>query len=124
MRKVIKWAALAVVLIVVAAVVTTYVYLDSIVKYAVETQGTKQMNLKTELDGASIGLLRGKVGLDDLKIANPPGYTAPHLFTLDGLDVQVPVSQLRGNPKRISHITIDKPKLVIERSSDGTFNFK
>src|SRR3954449_12620844 len=102
MKKVIKWGVLAVVLVIIAAVVGTYIYLDSIVKYAVETQGSKQMNLKTELDGASIGLLRGKVGLNDLKIANPPGFTAPHLFTMDGLDVNVPVSQLRGNPKRIS----------------------
>ena len=73
MKKVIKWGALAVVLVIGGAVVVTYLYLDSIVKYAVETQGSKQMNLKTELNGASIGLLGGKVGLDDLKIANPPG---------------------------------------------------
>jgi hypothetical protein len=124
MKKVIKWGALAVVLVIVAAVVGTYLYLDSIVKYAVETQGSKQMNLKTELNGASVGLLRGKVGLDDLKIANPPGYTTPHLFTLGELNVNVPISQLRGNPKRVSSITIDKPELVIERSSDGSFNFK
>jgi hypothetical protein len=124
MKKLIKWGVLAVVLVIIAAVVGTYMYLDSIVKYAIETQGSKQMNLKTELNGASVGLLRGKVGLDDLKIANPPGYTAPHLFTLGELNVNAPISQLRGNPKRISNITIDKPKLVIERSSDGVFNFK
>lgn len=124
MKKVIKWGALALVLVIIAAVVGTYMYLDSIVKYAIETQGSKQMNLKTELDGASVGLLRGKVGLDELKVANPPGYTAPHLFTLGELDVNAPISQLRGNPKRVSNITIDKPKLVIERSSDGVFNFK
>jgi len=34
-------------LVIVAAVVVTYLYLDSIVEsYAVETQGSKQMNLK------------------------------------------------------------------------------
>jgi uncharacterized protein involved in outer membrane biogenesis len=124
MKKAIKWGVLALVLVIVAAVVGTYLYLDSIVKYAVETQGSKQMNLKTELDGASVGLLRGKVGLDDLKIANPPGFTAPHLFTLDGLHVNAPIGQLRGNPKRIATITLDKPKLVIERSADGKFNFR
>jgi hypothetical protein len=82
------------------------------------------MNLKTELDGARVALFGGSVGLDDLKIANPSGFSAPHMFTLDKVDVKVPLRQLRGNPKHISNITLDKPKLVIERSADGKFNFK
>lgn len=124
MKKLIKWGTLVVVLVLVAAVTVVYFKLSSIVKYAVETQGTAQMNLKTQLDGASVGLLGGKLGLDDLKIANPPGFSTPYLFSLDGLDVQVPIRELRDNPKHVTSITLDKPKLVIERSADGRFNFK
>jgi hypothetical protein len=124
MKKVIKWAVVAVLLLLVVGLGITYWKLNSIVEYAVETQGSKQMNLATELDGASVSLFGGEVGLDDLTIANPPGFTAQHLFTLDGLDVDVPIRELRGNPKRISTITLDKPKLVIERGADGSFNFK
>ena len=124
MKRILKWGSLAVVLLVVIVVAVVYFRINSIVKYAVETQGSKQMNLKTELDGASLSLFGGEVGLDDLKIANPPGFTAEHLFTLDGIDVKVPIRELRANPKRISLITIDQPKLVIERSADGKFNFK
>ena len=124
MKKVLKWGALAAVLLVVIGVAVVYFRLSSIVEYAVESQGSKQMNLKTELDGASVGLLGGEVGLDELKIANPPGFTAPHLFTLGGVDVKVPWRELRGNPKRVSSLTLDKPRLVVERGADGRFNFK
>ena len=124
MKKVVKWVVIGVVLLVVIGLGVTYWKLNSIVEYAVETQGTKQMNLNTELDGASVSLFGGEVGLDDLKIANPPGFTAPHMFTLDGLDVDVPIRELRDNPKRITNITLEKPKLVIERGADGSFNFK
>jgi hypothetical protein len=124
MKKILKWGVLAVVLLIAIAIAIVYWRLNSIVKYVIETQGTKQTNLATQLDGASVGLFGGEVELDDLKIANPPGYSTPHLLTLDELDVKAPIKQLRGNPKRISAITFDKPKLVIERSSDGVFNFK
>ena len=124
MKRIIKWGLLAVVLLVVVGVAIVYWRLNSIVKYVIETQGTKQTNLATQLDSASVGLFGGEVGLDDLKIANPPGYSTPHLLTLDDLEVKAPLKQLRGNPKRVSSITLDKPKLVIERSSDGVFNFK
>ena len=124
MKKVVKWGALAVVLVVVIALAVVYFRLSSIIVYAVESQGSKQMNLKTELDGASVGLLGGEVDLDDLTIANPPGFSPGHLFSLDGLDVKAPLGQLRGNPKRISSITLDEPRLLVERSADGRFNFK
>jgi hypothetical protein len=124
MKRLIKWGVLGVVLLVVIVVAIVYFRLNSIVKYAVESQGTKQTNLTTQLDSASVGLFGGEVGLDDLKIANPPGFQAPHLLTLDGLNVKVPIRELRNNPKHVSSITLDKPKLVIERSSDGTFNFR
>src|SRR5690349_3953354 len=121
MKRLIKWGVLGVVLLVVVVVAIVYFRLNSIVKYVVETQGTKQTNLTTQLDSASVGLFGGNLGLDDLKIANPQGFTDPHLLTLDGLDVKVPLRELRDNPKHVNSITLDKPKLFIERSSDGTF---
>src|SRR5688500_10403900 len=124
MKKVIKWGVIAVVLVLVLGLGAVYWRLNSIVEHVIESQGTTQMNLATELDGASVSLFGGEVGLDDLTIANPPGFTAPHLFTLGELEVKAPLRQLREDPKRISAITLDKPKLVIERSADGTFNFK
>lgn len=124
MKRIIKWGAIFVVLLVVAVGAIYYFYINTIVKRVVETQGTRQMNLKTELDGARVAIFGGEVGLDDLKIANPQGFSAPHLFTLDKIDVNAALSQLRGNPKRIAKITLDKPRLVIERSGDNKFNFK
>jgi hypothetical protein len=124
MKKVLKWGSLVVVLLIVAGLAIVYFRLSSIVEYVVETQGSQQMNLKTELGDASVGLVSADVGLDELQIANPPGFTAPHLFTLGGVDVDTSYGGLRGNPKRVANITLNKPKLVVERGADGRFNFK
>src|SRR5687767_9853275 len=124
MKKLVKWGAVVIVLLVVAVGAIYYFYINSIVESVVETQGSKQMNLATELDGARVALFGGSVGLDELQIANPPGFTAQHLFTMDAVDVEASMGNLRANPKRITKITLDEPKLVIERSADGKFNFK
>lgn len=124
MKKVLKWGSLGLVVVIMLVVAGVILRLDAIVKRVIETQGSQQMSLQTQLDSASVGLLGGDVELDDLKIANPPGFTATHLFTLDGLDVDTSYGNLRGNPKRVESITLDKPKLVIERGADGRFNFK
>jgi uncharacterized protein involved in outer membrane biogenesis len=123
MKRLIKWGLLAVVLVVVGVALVYYFYINSIVKSVVETQGTKQMNLKTELDSARVAIFGGEVGLDDLKIANPQGFSSDSMFKLDKIDVKAPLSQLKGNPKRVTNITLDKPKLLIERAN-GQFNFK
>ena len=54
MKKVLKWGSIAVVLLVVVGIAVAYFRLGSIVEYAVESQGSQQMNLVTELDGASV----------------------------------------------------------------------
>lgn len=124
MKKFLKWGSVGLVGVIVLVVTVVILRLDAIVKRVIETQGSQQMSLTTQLDSASVALLGGDVELDDLKIANPAGFSAPHLFTLDGLDVDTSYGNLRGNPKRVESITLDKPTLVIERGADGRFNFK
>ena len=119
----IKRIVLAVVLVIVIAVVVVFFSLDRIIKNQVQTQATNQLNLKTDLGGASLSLFGGKLGLHQLQIASPQGYTAPHMFEVGDTNVAVSYGQLRNQPVHVNSIKIDKPKVVIEQK-DGVFNFK
>ena len=110
-------------LLVVAGGALLWVNINRILKHTIETQATAQLNLKTELDRAALSVFGGELNLDDLRIASPQGFQAPQMFTLDNVDVNVKVNDLRGDPVRVQSITLDKPKLVVERVGNK-FNFK
>jgi hypothetical protein len=124
MKKSIKWIALGVVVLVLVAVLVVYMSLNGIVERTVESQATQQLNLKTELSGASVSLFGGNLKLDDLTIASPPGFSAPHMLQLGQADVSVKLGELRGDPVHVAQVTLNKPKLVIEQAGMGEFNFK
>ena len=121
--RVVKWTFLVLLLLIVAGGALLWVNLNRIVEHTVETQASTQLNLRTELDGAALSVFGGEVNLDDLRIASPEGFQAPQMFTLDNVDVNVKLGELRGDPVRVQSITLDKPKLVVERVGN-TFNFK
>src|SRR5437764_6283441 len=121
--RIIKWTFLVLLLLVVAGGALLWVNLNRIVKHTVETQASAQLNLKTELNSAALSIFGGSVNLNDLRIASPQGFQAPQMFQLTNADVNVKVNDLRGDPVRVQAITLDKPKLVIERVGDS-FNFK
>jgi len=121
--KFLKWGVLAVVVLVVAALLIGWINLNGIVRRTVETQGTKQLDVKTTLGGASVSLFGGSLGLKDLEIASPPGYAAPQMLSLGKGHVAVSYGQLRQQPVHVQTIELNAPKLVIEQSG-GKFNFQ
>src|SRR3982750_240160 len=102
--KTLRRVLLVVVVLLVVAGVAVYLYLDRIVKVAVERQSTNSLNLTTPLDSASLALMGGKVNLKQMDIASPQGFTAPHMFELGKLGVEVDYGQLRQDPVRIHKI--------------------
>lgn len=123
MKRFLKWAVLVVLVLVVAGGLIVYFSLNSIVKSTVEKQATSSLALETKLDSANMSLFGGKLNLDDLTFGSPKGFGAPYMLTLDDADVAVKLGELRKEPVHISSVTLNKPKLVIERANNQ-FNFK
>ncbi|HSV12768.1 MAG TPA: hypothetical protein VLI90_00810 [Tepidisphaeraceae bacterium] len=122
--KILKWIVIVVVLVIVVGLALVYFNIDRIVKHTVETQGTDQLKVPTTLDGVSLGLFKGTVALNDLNVGSPPGFTAPHMLTLGGLNVDTGgISNLRKEPIHVSSIAVDQPKLVVEFAGTEV-NFK
>ena len=115
-------ALVALALIVIGAL-AVYFNLNRIVRRTVEVQATDSLALQTKVGGARLALFGGALTLDDLTIASPEGYNAPHMLALDSGSVDVSYGELRGDPVRIDSLTLHKPRLVIEQSN-GKFNFQ
>src|SRR5690348_1554192 len=95
MKKWILRGLLILVVLIVAGLLAIYFSLDHIIKTNVETHATDSLNLKTELNSANLSLFGGKLDLNELKIASPPGFSAPQMLTLGDTDVAVKYSELR-----------------------------
>lgn len=112
--KILKWVLLGLVAVVIIGLVVFWVTLDRVVRRTVEAQATKSLATQTTLDGASVAPIRGKLALDDLKIDSPAGFTAEHILTLDGVNMEVSYGELRQDPVRVSSVRIKQPTLVLE----------
>lgn len=114
---------LVVLVLVVIGALVAYLNLNRVVRRTIESQATDSLTLQTQLGGARLALFGGQLKLDDLTIASPQGYNAPHMLALDSGTVQVSYGELNDDPVRIRSMTLNEPRLVIEQSQ-GKFNFQ
>jgi hypothetical protein len=121
MRK-LKWLILIVVVLVVVVIGGIILSIDSIIRAAVETEGTAALNCQTTLGSAHLSLLSTSLSLRDLEIGSPPGFSAPKLLTMNGGDFAVSASALRKEPIHIASVNLDSPVLTIEQAG-GKLNF-
>lgn len=121
--KILKWGGLALLALLVIGGLIYYFTINSIIRSTVEKQTSNSLNLPTELGGANLSLFGKTLSLDDLEIGSPPGFAAPRMFSLDDISVAVKYGELNDDPVRISEITIEEPRLVIERAG-GKFNIQ
>jgi hypothetical protein len=121
-----KWIRrliMLVVLFVILVGVVVFLKLDSVIRSTIESQASSSLNLKTTLGGVSTSLFGGKVGLHQLDVGSPSGFTAPYMLEVGDTNVAVSYGQLRSQPIHVQSITITGPKLVIEQQN-GVLNFK
>jgi AsmA family len=109
-------------LLVIAGVIG-FLSLDRLVKRTIETQSTSSLRLRTTLNRARLSLFGGRLDLNRLRIASPPGFAAPHMLELGDVDVAVRYGQLRNDPIHVQSLALRQPRLVIEQSK-GALNFR
>jgi len=116
-------SVLVVIAVLVVAGFVASLGLGSIVKRAIEGEGTKSLSLSTTVSRAHVSLLGGKLKLSELRIASPRGFSAPQMLELGNVGIAVHYGELRRDPVHIDSLTLDRPRLVIEQSN-GAVNFR
>ncbi len=88
---------------------------DRALKMAVETGGTKALNVGVSVNKASFSLLRGRLLLKNLAIRNPAGYQTPSLFEMDRLEIEADLPSFLGKTVHVKKIFIDAANLTVEQ---------
>ncbi|MEN8127707.1 MAG: AsmA family protein [Planctomycetota bacterium] len=100
--------------IVIAAVLFTLLG-DKLIRAAVETGGTKTLQVGVRLEDVSLSLLKGKVELTNLEIDNPQGYDNSSFMTVGYGHLDLNTGSLMSDTVEMDKIQFDDIKLVIEQ---------
>jgi hypothetical protein len=104
---------------IVLACAVAVIFIDPIVRAAVEKQSAIALKVPTKLDDASIKF-SGHATLGKFEISNPAPYTEPRAITFERFDVAVPPRQLLGEVVHVDAVTVVRPEMTLEFS--GTKN--
>lgn len=114
-KKILKIAGIAVVVLIVALIVLVQLFGGSAIKVGIEKAGTSAMKVNVALDGASLNIFGGSMGLDGLIIDNPEGYANEHLLELGKAAVEVEIGSLMSDTINIEKVFVDGMTFVIEQ---------
>ncbi|MEX1025280.1 MAG: hypothetical protein WD226_09400 [Planctomycetota bacterium] len=114
-----KFLLLCLVLLVVLVGAVAY-YAGSIAKTAIERGGTYALGVPTEVNAVLLSPLSGAFALDDLTVANPPGFQAAHFTSLGQGSVEADLGTLLDEVIHIRSIEFSDLAISIERVKGDT----
>ena len=105
-----------------AVLLSLWTNLDWLVKSAIERYGSQATGTRVRVAGVDLRPLQGKGTIEGLTVANPRGYSAPHILSLGGISVRLEPRTAAANPVVIDDIRIAAPVVVYEMNDDGVAN--
>jgi hypothetical protein len=92
----------------------------SLLRAGIEKGTAAATGLPTEVESASLGVLRGRVGVRGFRLGNPPGFRSPSAFAVGRVSVDASLLSLLTDTVVVESIEILEPELTIELSGRGT----
>jgi AsmA protein len=90
----------------------------------IESALTNAMGRQVTLGELSLSILRGRVGVDDLSIADDPAFSKAPFITAKSLKVGVELLPLIFSKElNVTGIILDEPQITLLKSSNGRWNF-
>jgi hypothetical protein len=112
------------VVIIIAAVIYILSSLDAIVAGAIQKYGSQVTQTPVQVSSVSIDLKSGTGTIRQLTVGNPEGFSAPNIFTLDGISTRLDVASVSSDPIIIKEIHITRPVVLYEINKAGESNIK
>jgi hypothetical protein len=96
--------------------------LDRVARAAIVRGGKSALGVPVKVKDVDLGLLAGKIDLDGMSIANPPGFEGAEFAALHKADLKVNFASLRHSVVRAPQLVLDGVTLNLERSG-GQMNY-
>jgi len=104
-----------IVVLLIVVVIAVNLFADSAVKMAIESAGTKTLQVAVAVDSVNLSILGGKIGFKNLVIDNPPGYKHEKLLELGDAKIAVETGSLLTDIVNIKEIKLDGMNVVLEQ---------
>ena len=90
----------------VACVVTTFIFLDAVAARVVAEAGTRVLAVQTTVRSVHLGLFDGSSSLDGLAIAQPSGFGDGSMITVESASISAGMSELLSQDIQIDSLEI------------------
>ena len=94
--------------------------INGLVKELIETVGSDSLNSEVKVAKVDIKLTEGAGHLSGLTVANPQGFSAESLFSMDGVGLSIDTGSLTEDVYVIKEISIDGAKILAEQTGRTT----
>lgn len=118
--KILKWAGGLLLALVILAAIAFYVALSNIndiVKTAVNTVGTEVVGSEVKLHAADVKLQDGRAELQDLRIANPRGFSNSSFLSVGAVTVDIDPLSLTRDVIVIDEVRLSEIDLLVEQKA-------
>lgn len=102
------------VLLILAAIAIN-LFADKALKMAIESAGSKALNVGVSVSDVDLSILGGKLGLQNLVINNPAGYQHERLLELSEGKITIETGSLLSDVVNIKEIRLDRVNVVLEQ---------
>ncbi len=117
MKLFIKLIGLLLVLVLVAGA-AVILYSDTLVQKGIEKGGETALGVATRVGNVDISLMGGEATMSQLRIANPPGFSAPQFLELGHANMAVSINSLLTDTVSIPQIVVSGIRVHLEQKGD------
>lgn len=96
--------------------------LDALVKAAIEKYGSEATKTSVRVSSVAIRLTEGSGEINGLTVANPRGFSSPHIFSLGKIRVKIDTPSVTKSPIVIDELLIASPQVVYEMNQELASN--
>src|SRR5260221_396512 len=118
--KLLKRALLVLVILVVVGVAGVFLFLDPLVKSALEKGSTYAAGVDTKVGGVDASLLSGHFGLKEMSLANPPGFRPEPFFHMGSASAAWQNGSILSKTIEIDELLVQDVEVNLQRAGSGT----
>ena len=113
----VRFVIVLVVVLAVAVIAAAALLANKAVQTAVETAGTKTLNVGVKVGKAHVAILRGVVDMQNITVSNPAGFQGPALLTLQRVSVAADTRSLLSNEVHIKDLRLTNMEVFVEQKA-------
>jgi AsmA protein len=123
-KKLLKWIAIVIAVLIVIALVLPFLINVNSFRPQIESNLTDALGRKVTVGNLSLSILSGSVGADDIAIADDPAFASAPFIRAKALKVGVELMPLIFSKQlHVTELSLSEPQVTLLRAPSGRWNY-